>query len=67
MTYNKNEVIKLSTDNPIEYDVSIVEAGKPYYQFYMQEYAGVDPENGDPLWYDAEGNTTNNYNNAKKR
>ena len=25
--------------------------GRSVYDFYMIEWAGVDPENGDPLWY----------------
>jgi TonB-linked SusC/RagA family outer membrane protein len=70
-SYNKNKVKKLSTDNPIEGSVSITEVGKPTYQWYMKEYAGVDPQTGEALWYttDADGNnvTTNNYNEADKR
>jgi hypothetical protein len=70
-SYNRNKVKKLSTDYPIEGTVSITEVGKPIYQWYMKEYAGVDPETGDALWYttDENGNnvTTNNYNKADKR
>jgi TonB-linked SusC/RagA family outer membrane protein len=66
-TLNRNEVIKLSTERPLEGNTTIVEPGKPYFQFFMKEWAGVDPENGDPLWYDKDGNTTNNWNNAVKR
>lgn len=44
MTWNKNKIIKLSTDEPIEYTYQIIEEGRPYRQFYMKEYAGVDRE-----------------------
>jgi TonB-linked SusC/RagA family outer membrane protein len=32
--------------------------------FYGPKYAGVDPNNGDALYYTAEGATTNDYNSA---
>ena len=68
-TWNQNRIIKLSTDEPIEYDIQIIEEGRPYRQFYMKEYAGVDSENGKPLWYlNEEGDeTTSDYNAAAKR
>lgn len=52
----------------------IVREGQDIYSWYMKEWAGVDPQNGDPLWYmvdenenyvlDENGNktTTNDYN-----
>ncbi|MEL5895167.1 TonB-dependent receptor [Bacteroides sp. GD17] len=69
LTWNKNEVIKLSTDDPLEYTFQIIEKGHPYSQFYMKEYVGVDHETGKPLWYlNKEGNeTTSDYNAAAKR
>ena len=69
LTWNQNRIIKLSTDEPIEYDFQIIEEGRPYRQFYMKEYAGVDSDNGKPLWYlNEEGDeTTSDYNAAAKR
>ena len=69
LTWNENEVVKLSTDEPIEYTFQIIEEGRPYTQFKMKEYAGVDRETGKPLWYLNEtGNeTTSDYNAAAKR
>ena len=70
LTWNENEVVKLSTDEPIEYTTfQIIEEGRPYTQFKMKEYAGVDRETGKPLWYLNEtGNeTTSDYNAAAKR
>lgn len=66
---NKNRVKKLSTDNPIEATYQITEVGKPIYQFYMKEYAGVDPETGLALFYlNATGDeTTTSYAKAAKR
>ena len=69
LTWNKNEVIKLSTDAPLEYTYQIIEQGHPYSQFYMKEYVGIDHETGKPLWYlNKEGDeTTSDYNAAAKR
>ena len=68
-SHNKNEVKKLSTDMPIEGTYQITEVGRPIYQFKMREYAGVDPETGEAMWYlNEEGNeTTKDYNAAAKR
>lgn len=69
LTWNKNEVVKLSTDEPIEYTYQIIEEGHPYTQFKMKEYAGVDRETGKPLWYlnETGDETTTDYNAAAKR
>lgn len=69
LTWNENEVIKLSTDEPIEYTYQIIEEGRPYTQFKMKEYAGVDRETGKPLWYlnETGDETTSDYNAAAKR
>ena len=69
LTWNQNEVMKLSTDDPIEYTFQIIEEGRPYTQFKMKEYAGVDPETGKPLWYlnETGEETTSDYNAAAKR
>ena len=68
-SHNKNEVKKLSTDMPIEGNYQTTEVGYPIYQFKMKEYAGVDPQTGNPLWYlnETGDETTDNYNKAAKR
>lgn len=79
MTTIKNKVTDLPTDNdgnPIEIITGTRYTAVEGYEvnaWYMREWAGVDPENGDPLWYmdevDENGNvtgrtTTNSYNQA---
>ncbi len=68
-TWNKNIVVKLATDDAIEGTYTILEEGRPYTQFYMKEFAGVDPETGRPLWYlnETGDETTTSYNDAAKR
>lgn len=68
ITWNKNKVVKLAGD-PIVGTYSIIEEGRPYRQFYLKEYAGVDRETGRPMWYlnETGDETTMDYNEAAKR
>ena len=68
-SHNKNVVKKLSTDMPIEGTYQTTEVGYPIYQFKMKEYAGVDSETGEPMWYlnETGSETTKDYNAAAKR
>ena len=50
-TANKNKIIKLATEKPIENTLTIRKVGEAYNTFYMPEYAGVDPETGEAMWY----------------
>lgn len=49
-TFNRNKVLKLNGE-PIEGTFNIVEEGRPYRQWYMVEYAGVDKETGRAQYY----------------
>ncbi len=76
--FNQNRVTELPDHTPIQQQASSVnqqiKEGQDIYTWYMKEWAGVDPANGDPLWYvvdangdyvlDGAGNktTTNDYN-----
>lgn len=61
---NKNKVLNIVA--PMTYGVNRVEEGQPIGVFYMKKYAGVDPDNGDALYYLEEGSdvTTNSYSEA---
>ncbi|NOY46913.1 MAG: TonB-dependent receptor [Chlorobi bacterium] len=73
ISYNKNKVISLPNGDIIE-GRNIVRQGEAISDFYMPEYAGVDPANGDALYYlntlNPDGsrnrNTTKNYSDAKR-
>ena len=76
--FNKNRVMELPDHTPLLQQASsvnqIIMEGEDIYSWYLKEWAGVDPQNGDPLWYvvddkgdyvlDDSGNktTTNDYN-----
>ncbi|MDE5793342.1 MAG: TonB-dependent receptor [Muribaculaceae bacterium] len=68
LTYNKNKVLKLANGS-IEGTYQIIEEGRPYRQFKMKEYAGVDAETGKALYYlNEEGDeTTDSWQAAAKR
>ena len=40
--------------------------GHPVGEFYINRYAGVNPANGDALWYDKDGNLTTELRNEDK-
>jgi TonB-dependent starch-binding outer membrane protein SusC len=68
ITHNKNSLTK----NPLDVDQAngsfVLGKGHDFYEFYLKQWAGVDPANGNPLWYTDETKTatTNNYNSAAK-
>lgn len=62
--YNQNEILKLygDRDEMVTQGTSqIYKVGQPYGVFYMTRFAGVNPANGEALWYDKNGNITNLY------
>ena len=68
VNYNKNEITELFAGRD-EYIIANtgmkLEVGKPYGEFYNVEYAGVDPRDGKPMWYDKDGNLTKVYNEER--
>lgn len=67
LTSNDNKVLKLATEKPIIGSITIMEVGRSTNEFYMREWAGVDPATGKPRWYDKDGNYVFNYNQAVQR
>ena len=67
MNYNKNEITELfggrnefvDGRSGLKYEV-----GKPYGEFYLVDYAGVDPATGKQIWYDKDGNLTGSYSES---
>ncbi|TVZ08930.1 TonB-linked SusC/RagA family outer membrane protein [Cellulophaga sp. RHA_52] len=65
---NKNEITELTQDEFITGTKKWKE-GKSLYDFFIQDWAGVDPEDGYGMWYkdvlDAEGNPTGERETTK--
>ncbi|HEY0895116.1 MAG TPA: SusC/RagA family TonB-linked outer membrane protein, partial [Sphingobacteriaceae bacterium] len=68
ISFNKNEITRLAGQPiyPGGRYIGRVSVGEPYGYFYSKAYAGVDPANGDALYYvdESRTTTTNNYNEA---
>jgi TonB-linked SusC/RagA family outer membrane protein len=62
MAHNENKVLKLYNHISKVMGTKIWEEGKDINTFYLIRWAGVDPQDGAPLWYDANGNITRTYN-----
>jgi TonB-dependent starch-binding outer membrane protein SusC len=62
---NKNKITELPGGEFAD-GASYRKVGYDYQSWYAREWAGVDPTNGDPLWYTDETKTatTNNYGTA---
>lgn len=67
--YNHNRIVELY-NGVDEYETANTSTklvvGHPLGEFYVNRYAGVNPANGDALWYDAEGNITNELRDEDK-
>ncbi|MDX9781907.1 MAG: TonB-dependent receptor [Bacteroidales bacterium] len=65
IAYNKTELLNLGDNNEITYsgDSRLKHTvGKSMYTFYLKDYYGVNPSNGEALWNTADGTLTNDYN-----
>ncbi|SMC69670.1 SusC/RagA family TonB-linked outer membrane protein [Pedobacter nyackensis] len=58
---NRNKILKLYNNNTKVLDKTIREVGKDSKTFYLVRWAGVDPRDGAPLWYDTRGNITRSF------
>ena len=68
--YNKNEITELY-GNVEQYEgggnYNIIKKGQPYGSFYLVEWAGVDPRDGNNMYYDLNGNITKQYSESNRR
>jgi TonB-linked SusC/RagA family outer membrane protein len=69
LAFNQNEVTRLAEGQEmIDDGLNIVKVGEPIGVFFGKEYAGVDPTNGDAIWFvNGEGTgdeTTNVFSEA---
>nr|WP_295868311.1 TonB-dependent receptor [uncultured Chitinophaga sp.] len=73
LSVNRNKVLKLNNHEDIAYSsLQWISEGRDLYSWHMRKWAGVDPQNGDPLWEvvttDNNGKpvvtTTNSYDDA---
>lgn len=61
IAFNKNKVTALYEKTSAQNGMFYLKEGYNYYTYYLKEFAGVDPNNGDPLYYtDATHSATTN-------
>lgn len=62
-----NKITELYGGN-VNTGTTTLRVGEGARTFYLRKWAGVDPTNGDPLWYinGSDGATTNDYNKAQQ-
>lgn len=68
--FNRNRVTELYGGKPELKGLKRLEEGRDMDEWYLREWAGVDPANGSPLWYTTDENdkrtTTDSYNKADR-
>lgn len=65
-----NKVTEMPEDGQTIADGFVIQEGHEAYEWYMPEWAGVDPDNGDGLWYvdrTESEETTNQFGQAKRQ
>lgn len=66
--YNKNKILFLSdvlTETP-DGDTRILKVGMPYGTYYAPEWAGVNPDTGEPQYYNRDGSITTTYDESSQ-
>jgi TonB-linked SusC/RagA family outer membrane protein len=67
VAHNKNKILSLPQKEIVSGTKKLT-AGTSIYEFFLREWAGVDPETGNPTWYqtgpDGKKTTTTNYSAA---
>ena len=68
---NVNEVISIGDFTPDALsggtNDSRVQIGKPVGSYFLVPFAGIDPTNGKPMYYDLQGNITYEYNLSNRQ
>lgn len=73
LAHNKTTILDLAVD-PDENGLQKIEngsfvhhvVGKSMYTYYLPDYYGVNPSNGEALWVTEDGSLSNKYSNARK-
>ncbi len=59
--HNRNRITELYNDMPTSYGTTVDAVGHSRSAYYLVRWAGVDPADGSPMWYDLNGNITKTY------
>jgi len=64
LNHNKNKIEDLGQVDEFILGTSIIREGLPFGSHFAVGWAGVNPANGEPLYYDLNGNVTNEFSEA---
>ncbi len=67
ISHNDNEITELYNGMRIGYGTTVDAVGYPTGALYLVKWAGVDPSDGMPMWYDLDGNITKTYSSDNRR
>ncbi|RPE05480.1 SusC/RagA family TonB-linked outer membrane protein [Chitinophaga lutea] len=67
LALNKNRITRLPAGTSVQNNLFYLKEGYSFNTYYMKEFAGVDPQTGDPLYYKdgTHAATTNNIADAQ--
>ncbi len=70
IAHNKTEILDLAGADTIEvadsYNRAVHVVGGPHMQWYLYDWAGVNPATGAGMWYNEDGKLTEEVGNARK-
>lgn len=61
LAHNKNKILKLYNGEDKVLNTTIRRVGEDSNTYYLMRWAGVDPRDGAPMWYDTRGNLTREF------
>jgi TonB-linked SusC/RagA family outer membrane protein len=64
--HNRNKLLKLYNGIQKNFDTTSYIEGYDIHTYFLVRWAGVDPADGMPMWYDLNGNVTKSYNTANR-
>ncbi|MBQ1209686.1 MAG: SusC/RagA family TonB-linked outer membrane protein [Bacteroidales bacterium] len=66
LSHNDNEILELYNGVPTSFGTTIWAEGFDKNTFNLVRWAGVDPLDGSPLWYDKNGDLTRTYSSSDR-
>ena len=63
---NENRILNLYNGNSRSFGTTIWMEGHEKNTYYLVRWAGVDPSDGMPMWYDLNGNITKTYSESNR-
>lgn len=66
IAHNANKILELYNGVPTSFGTYAWMEGYDSQTWYLVKWAGVDPTDGSPLWYDKDGNVTRTYSTGNR-